>query len=73
MGGEGRRRDCSVGEVCAAAQRALLDGGERGGERGGGEGRKKRFLRKTSDMVGGFVMSLGGNRGSVPDRGWIWS
>lgn len=49
VGGEGRRGERSVGSACA--QRALFDvGALMDGEDGGGEGRKKRFLRKTSDI-----------------------
>lgn len=59
VGGEGRRADRSVGDVWVrvAAQRALLDccgpGGEDGEEE---EGRRKRFLSQTSDILGALFV-----------------
>lgn len=63
VGGEGRRGERSVWSVCA--QRALFDVGvRRDGEDGGGEGRKKRFLRKTSDILRSLCGDVAGGRRS---------
>lgn len=58
VGGEGRREERSVASLCAA-QRALLDVCECcGGE--GGEGRIKRFLSQTSDILCALLCSVCG-------------